>query len=314
MATTTIRDTWRENLLTAAFFGLQLDILNTEDEWRSSLVKHSGPRRDGASLDPMGQEPRTCRCTVIFFEREGEADDELAFDDHIARFVAFMGACTQAREPRELVHLSARAAADDPNVIMVAVDFVEDGGPSNLAFPELAPMAAGQGQVNALSDELDGQLGGIDLPDTATATPGVGAKAKALVDSWVTDVNLATRDVDAELSEFSDQVSDALLEVNAGTDLSRFPIVRTLHRLHSTLRRAAEHFRRSQPQVINYSVTAATSLRAIATSLGQSFDDLVRLNDLADPTYIPPGSTIRVLSSTPSGVQGAAALRGGRTG
>lgn len=324
-----LRDTWRDALLTASFFGLRLDILNTEDEWRSSLVRHSGPRRDGATIDPMGTEARICRCTVIFFERDGDDDDEFAFDDHITRFATFMQTAMQAREPREFVHpvlgsfqayvenLSARAAAGDPNVIMVQADFVEDAGPAVLAYPELAPVASGQAHVENLAGELDAQLASVRLPASATAAPALAARSTSMVEGWITDANLATRNVDAELSDFSDAVSDALLEINAGTDLGRFTIVRTIHRLHATLRRAAERFRRSQPQVVTHVVRAATSLRALATALYGAADsearyqDLVRLNDLADPTYLPAGTTVRVLSVNPVGSPGARGMRGG---
>jgi prophage DNA circulation protein len=327
---TILRDVWRERLLPASYFGIRIDVLATDDEWRSSLVRQSGPRRHGARLDPMGQEPRTTRCTIIFFERD-PIDGEEDLEDHIERFTAFMRLATEATEPGEFVHplygsfqalvedLSARAVADEPNVIMVQASFIEDAGPDAAAYPEVAPIAAGQGQVNALADELDAQLAGVALPASATAALTVGSNARGLVDSWVTDDKLATRDVNAELSAFSDQVNDALNNINAGTDLSRFPIVRTMHRLHATLRRSAEEFRRSQPQVITHTVQAATSVRALATALyGASGSEagtaeILRLNDIADPTYLPIGTTVRVLGKNPTGVLGVRGLRGGAT-
>lgn len=307
-------DTWRDSLLDASFDGLPLDVLSTDDGWSQALAEYSAPRRDGATIAAQGQEPRSTRCTLIFWDVDEDAPN------HLARAVAFIERAMTAREARPFTHplwgsyqafvrdVQARASASEPNVVMVDASFVEHlGEPPVFAFE--ADPAASLAQVTVLAGDLEA------APDAGPATLAVATEARTVAEQWSTSTDLAVRDVNADLSALSDRVSDALLELDYATNLDRFPVVRTLHRLHDTLRRAAEQFRRAEPRIVAYTVAGATSLRGVAVSLygaaaaaGGRYDDLLRLNDLADPTYLAPGTQLRVLATAPvgPGVRGSA--------
>lgn len=318
-------DIWAQSLYEGSFAGQPIDIVKTEDDVNRAIARNTYPRKDGADLQDMGGEPRTTRCEVVFFEKP----DEPELDDHLTRLSLFINN-SGAGKPQEFIHplfgsylayaenITFSADADNPNAVFVSVEFIEDSTePAVIYGPAAAPPQVGTAAVAAMAADYNAKIAGLNLP-AGSAALTVGDDAQAMVSSWETDPDLSVRDVNSELSEISDTISDALLELNYATDITNMPIVKTLLRLQATVRRAAELFRQDSPQVITHVVQQATSLWALVTSLygasqaAQRYDEMMRLNAITDPSAIPIGVTLRRLSGNPAGATALSGFRGAR--
>lgn len=60
--------------------------------------------------------------------------------------------------------------------------------------------------------------------------------------------------------------------------------------------RARNEAREGRPEIIRVTVGVDTSLMVIAAQLSQSFDDLLAINDLPNPNFIPAGSVVKVFA------------------
>lgn len=322
------QDTWAEAVQPGQFGPLRIDILLTDDEVQLARAKHEYPRRDGADIQPMGTGARRTSCRVIFFERPPTVDDPGPLEDHLTRFSRFYTLCVTQNEALDFVHpifgaysayadegLRVSADALKPNVLFVDVDFVEDSTtPAGGFGPNTAPLQVSTAQLNTLCDAFDRDVAVLELPDDSAAH-GLAADIKSTVAAWETNVDLKTRDVNGDLSRLSDDINDALNDINYGTDLDRIPLYRTSVRMHATLRRVAEAFQQRAPQIVDYVVVEDAPLRVLAARLygaaqwERRYNELLELNDVTDPAIVPRGTVLRRILDNPSGVTGLAGVR-----
>lgn len=325
-----IRDIWAEAVYAASFAGIPLDVMMTNDEVRLYRAPHEVPFKDGAEFQATGAGPRQCRVKVCFFERDPDEDDAatgFATDDHLTRFSTFWQTITTQREPLEFVHplygafqawaenISAAADAENRNYIGVDVEFVEDStSPSVLVDQSIAPYQAAVADAQALAADFDAQVQLLEMPADA-----VSLQLKGEVDATLTawnDIKTTQQDVDGGLSKLSDMIDDSLNEINYATDLDRIPLFRTTVRLNGACVRAAEAFKKVAPRLANYRVAVAGPLRSFVTLIypGGQFErrhaQMLRLNAIPDPGYIPAGTVLIYELDNPVGVTGLAGLRG----
>lgn len=324
-------DVWAETLYAATYAGIPLDVMLTEDEVQRSLARLEYPRKDGADIQPMGNGPRRTRVRIEFFEREPDEDDDaqgFGDDNHLDRLSTFVQTALSATQPHPFVHplfgaydawvenLTFSANADERNQVMVECDFVEDStSPSVILSPENAPHQSATADVNALCDTLDAQLADVDLPAESTAAD-IPNDARTAVAGWDDDPGTTIRDVNGDISRLTDAIDDAVNDIDYATDLDNYQVFRTLARLHGSIRRAGELFRRVSPQLAEYAVTHARPLRAIAVDLYGAADwergyaELAKLNDVPDPGLVTPGVTLQYVVQNPVGIAAPRGLRG----
>lgn len=312
-------DTWEQQIQPAAYGRIRLDILVTTDDVQIAQAVHQYPRRNGADLQPMGTGPRSTRCAVIFFDRIGDADDPLGTDDHLSRFAIFWNTITQAAEADDFAHplfgtyralpteLSVHAEATERNVVVVEVTFVEDStAPATIPIPDTAPFQVSNAQLERLATEYDTAVAALALPADSPAV-GLGAECVSTVTAWEATDDVTIRQVNGDLSRLSDSIADALRDIDYGGDLDRVPLFRTTVRLHAMVRKAAEAFRRRAPQIIELTVAETTSLWELvvrlygAQSAQQRYEEILELNDIADPGRLLSGTRLLRPQDNPVG-------------
>lgn len=323
-------DIWSEALYAARFAGIPLDVLVTQDDLDRSLAEIEYPRVDGADIQPMGNGPRRSTLRILFFEREPDEDDEVtgfATDDHINRLSTFIQTAMTAQEPLELIHplfgsyqawvrnVHVDANADDRNQVAVECQFVEDStAPSVILGPEIAPVHTGMVDVTIQADAFRDGVASLGLDDDSPAVTLHDDVSDAMT-RWE-DPDTTSRDVNGDLSRLSDHIDDALNDISYATDLDRIQLLRTAARLHGSIRRAADQFKRTAPQIVEYEVRTPQPLRAIAVALygaaqaQRRTEEMQRLNDVGDPGMVPAGTVLRRVADNPVGVNSFAGLRG----
>lgn len=299
---------WVDALHQASFGGVEFDCLTTRDSIARAVARRLYPRRDGGDLQDMGAEPRMTVVQAIFFERE-PIDGEDWFQssrNHLERFAAFYAA-TQKGVAQDFVHpLTGRylalvedlhfdASADEEDTVLVDCTFVEDRTEPAVFEPGVgAPFFAGSATIRVQSDLLD-----LELEEAGLSSPLPG-KAVDLAELWESSrLSLALREVNLQLASFSSELADMMDAYELASDLQRYPAWRSAQRLLFTMRMAAESFRQSQPQLTTILVLRGQPLRALVSQhyggreADRRYGEIIRLNDLDDPSYIPEGTRLR---------------------
>lgn len=300
-------DVWSSTLYSASYGGVEFDCLETSDSMARAIVRHSFPRREGGVLHDMGAEPRETRCRLLFWERPA-LEGETARGDHRARFAAFLAVVKAGKEGKAqaFVHpitgsyqamvedFDFDATGDERDAITADVTFVEDSTePARFDPGSLLVVDAGAAAVRVNADLATAAFAGAGLD---TAVPGDAAD---VVDGWESDPTTAVRKVNLELATITSQIDGLIDEFELATDVSRFPLFRSLQALNYSCRRAAALFRQRQPQLITITLAAAQPLRVVAADTYGAADaearyaDLMRLNDIDDPTLLEAGTVLQ---------------------
>ena len=293
---------WASALHVASYGGVEFDCLTTSDSIARAVTRRIYPRRDGGHLQDMGSEPRETQVQAIFFEREAAEGESTR--NHLERFAAFFAA-TQKGVTQDFVHpvtgtyqamvedLNFDAGGDDEDTILVDCTFVEDTTEPAVFEAVGAPLDAGTAAVRARADALDDDLQAVGL---SSPIPTLGID---LAELWESSPFLTLREVNLQLATFSSQLSDAMDEFELATTLERYPIWRSMQRLLFGVRMAAEGFRQSQPQLTVITVLRGQPLRSIcaehygARDSQRRYDEIVRLNDIDDPSYVQENTRLR---------------------
>jgi prophage DNA circulation protein len=293
---------WASAMHQASYGGVEFDCLTTRDSIARALARRVYPRRNGGHVQDMGAEPRTTQVQAIFFERN-PLDGETAKNHHV-RFAAFFEA-SQRGIAQDFVHpLTGRyraavesfdfeATGEEDDVILADVTFVEDTTEPAVFEPGIgAPLDAGTAAVRVQAELLEEEL------DTAGLTSTIPSMAIDLTWLWESEPFLVLREVNLALASFGSAVNDAMDELELVTSLARFPIWRSMQRLLYTVRLAAEAFRQDQPQLTIILVLRGQPLRALvaehygARDAERRYQELIRLNDIDDPSYIQEGTRL----------------------
>lgn len=309
-----MRDIWESQLIECSYGGLRLDVQSTSDEGGRVLVTHQIPHREGAAVRDQGAAPRVTSCRLIFFP----LDDT---DDPRERFALFKALAD--RGAHTFVHpisgsyrayvgkLTWSAASEPRETITVECDFHEDADePAQFEQRELAPVVAGVEEVSAAAAELDAGLVEVnaELPeDSEPLVSTVGASAVERVTGWQAstgslDDPLTLRRVNLEVVALSDAISAETDRLDLALHPERQPLARSLSNLHHSVRRAAHAFTEESPRVIEITVIAPTSVYALAarTYPGEPAEpraeQLLALNDIANPARIEPGTRLKAYS------------------
>ncbi len=300
-------DVWSSALYQASYGGVEFDCLTTSDSMPRTVIEHSYPRRDGADLQDMGASARRTQCRILFWERP-PIDGERATGNHLQRFAAFVEAVNRGK-PQEFVHpitgsyraltegISWDADAEIRDSIEVDVTFVEDTTQPVRFHPGALLVAdAGSAAVRVRADKVNEELEELELDS------GVASEAADVVEGWEEDPDTSTRQVDLEVASIASEIDGLVDEEALTSDIARFSLWRQLQALNFSARRAAAVFKQEQPQVIAVTIARAVPLRALAVEIygardaADGYREIMRLNDIDDPTLLAAGTVIRAPS------------------
>jgi len=297
---------WLDFMLQASYAGVEFDCLTADDSWPRSVVRRERPRVNGSTLQDMGLSSRSTHCRCIFWDRDPVDGEDTTQSSRSARqrFADFLRA-HEAGGTHTFVHpitgayqamtedLSASHDAEDPDVVYVDVTFVEDGDTpavfdAGVSNPFGSGLAGATVYVDLLTDQL--AAAGYD-PDLAT-------QARTLLDRWDFDPDLPIRDINLDLLGFAALIDTATERYELLTRVENMPILRTVHTLLFRMRQAAGARRQTQPQIVSLTLTRALPLRVLlaeyygANEGARRQGAVERLNDIDDPSLLPPGTTI----------------------
>lgn len=298
---------WADFIHQASYDGVEFDCLTARDSISRALVRRSFPRRNGEQHQDMGRNRRETRCQILFFERkpiEGE-DHGFSSQNHLDRLRAFVAVLDESGV-HDFVHpitgtYRARVEeveidfdAEEEDQAFVSCLFVED----TLDAPTFDPGAgsifdAGLAAVRAQAAALDDELldAGLDSD--------IGADAVSLADSWEGDPTLSLREVNLQLASMSSAIDEAMDTFELVTNPLNHRVWRAMQTLLWKLRLSADSFRQTQPQLMTITTVRDLPLRRIvvehygARDCERRRDELMRLNDIDDPSLIPAGSSLR---------------------
>lgn len=291
----------------ARFGGIAFDCIATADSVNRGVVKHTFPRKDGAHLVDMGAGPRNTRLHCIFFEVPPDGDDSGL--NYLKRYERFYEVLNSG-ETRAFVHpifgtyqakvdgdIGTDATSDEIDALTLSVTFTEDGvGKWTWDQAAAQPVDAGISAVTVEAAKLDQALDEFEL-ESSVATESVEQ-----VSAWREDETISARRVNLELQSLSNKISNTIDELELSSNLDRQPIWRSMQRLQGEIRRAAQLFIQSQPQIFSFTVVEDAPLRVIVVDLyGSSgfdhrYEEIIRLNDIDDPLVIRAGTKLKATS------------------
>ncbi len=303
---------WANFLHQASYGGVEFDCVTTQDSISRAVARREYPRTNGANLQDMGAAPRVTRCQVIFFERE-PIDGEDFFQsnkNHLERFDAFYKA-TQQGTPQDFVHpitgtyralveeFEFGASADEEDTIIADVTFVEDTtAPAVFEAGSSSPFDSGTASVQVQAEITE------DLMEERGISHSFAADIGTIVDAWESNPLLTVREVNLQLQSIASTVDEVIIELEMTTDIRRYPLYRATQKLLWTVRQAAESFREQQPQLITITTTVNIPLRVLVTDYygaaeaASRYREVMRLNDIDDPSLILAGTTLVVPART----------------
>lgn len=305
-------DEWGTLMFEASYGGFPIYVLSTDDTGGRDLVRHKYPHRDGADIEDMGGEARVTRCRLIFFG-----------DGHLEAFRVFHD-LAQSIEALDFVHpltgtysakvgpLTFSAQAEPRDCIMVECSFEEDtltpaafpvgvGSPTLSGVDDVSASAAALRDVIVVAPE-DGtfiETDEVDFPD-----PTLPEDALATATAWEADADKTLRDVTYELNALTARIQIVTNQLEVATDLERYDTMVALINLTASLRRAAQVFAASAPQLFRVTVAAPTPLMILAVQLYGAKEapdrvtQLMSLNDIRNPARVERGTVL--LAQTPA--------------
>ena len=122
-----------------------------------------------------------------------------------------------------------------------------------------------------------------------------------LVRAWA-KVESTTRRVNLELQSITNKISNMTDEFELATNIERYPIWRSTQRLQGEVRKAAQAFQQKNPTVFSLTVVTDTPLFVLVSGMygaeeaTQRYDELMTLNDIADPLVIREGTVLKANS------------------
>lgn len=280
---------WEEELFDASFDGIAIHLLDIDDDLSRTTIRHEYPNTDGAHVVDTGAAPRTCDCSVVFMDDEQGTSIEhakrllAAFDGEAKLFVHPIHGSWMAKP--EGVHL--RANASERDYMTMQVTFVEDG--VDVTREDLAASPSARASVDDAAAEL-----------TRRAPTTTGEDAIAAADSWESPT-VSAQQINRDLSHLANQIQQETDRLELAADVANYPTIRAYQLLHNNLRNLAAAVIASRPKLTSYTVPVSGPVLAVAQQLYggraaiERADELLELNSLPDPAWIPEGTVLTVV-------------------
>ncbi len=307
-----------KNLLTgshvASFKGIELHryLTSFSDTRRPRIARHEFPKRDGAKNEYMGREPHRTQWQLTF-TGPGWIDDFLrlarAIDEDPSGLLVhpIFGPMQATCEGFDRSQVDIAQALD---TVQVPLSFAENQLDGALDGTNGQGVAAKQQAVTTLLGELAdaavNYIAATVLTALSTYNLAASAYAEAAGDSAISTAP-------ASSPRSSDQKLDAVAQAAAALEAailadpattsqaSAYPVLALIEEVYSACLELDEAILAARPPTVEYVIPATMHVAAIAAARygansAARIDDILALNDLADPGAIPAG-TVLVLPS-----------------
>lgn len=306
-------DVWSTVLVAARYGDQPIEILTTRDSFRRALVVHAYPHRDGARLDDMGADARSCDARIIFRDPPKLDLGPLEGLDHIERARRFIDQANEGRAyefahpifgsfPAMIQGSDVIADAERRDYLEIQASIIEQGlDPAPLAAATARQLDGGAPVVAVEAAALEAAA--AELEPTAAAELGaVAAAATTAADGWDADPD-GTRDVALELARVSAELDRVTEQLDLLASPAGYPAFRAAQRLRYQLARAAASAQRTAPALLELVTAAAAPLAVILVDVygagaNDRRADALRLNRIRDPMLVDAGA--RLLLPTPA--------------
>ena len=289
----------------ASFGDVQFDVTNWSDNNTRAIDRNRPVNKEGANLRNRGREPRETQCEIIFFNRKAiDGEQPQSQLDFYERFKLFIVKALNGRV-EDFVHPMAggyRAMVEDvevagdaeqPQTLFVSCRFVEDStDPSPFVTGTERPLSAGFQDAATENADARAQVAAVG-GDTSFADDVDATLAK-----W-RDPDLS-RDIAKDLGKVTRTIEGVQKTAELASDPASYAAFRATERLMYRMRLAAEAARSTQKRTRTATVKVAQPLRQwiaanlSATDTEGTYEEIMNLNQIADPGYLEVGTELRV--------------------
>ena len=278
-----------EHLDTASFGGVAFECQSLDDDPSGRrLAKFEFPYRDGAEYEDLGRAGRTFYVRAIFMGPTSEAElfDLLRVIDRgePADFVHPLLGTFKARVERAPVHRDA----DAYDFASVELHIVEEG--TDATLPDGSAVETIKGEITQEVADLEG-LDDTELEEVPSALDEVIAFADAAAD--------AVADLEKLVDKVRSRIEAAIRAIDKLTDVGNWPLVQGLKRLAASCQKLANRVRALKPPLIVKTLETAMPVSLLAHRLygdGARVDEILRMNRIKDPFFVPAGTQLKVYS------------------
>ena len=286
---------WRD-IRDASFRGIAFACERITDEGGHALGVHEYPDKEGAAIEDGGRHPGRWSIDALFF---GE--------DYLADLEAFQAALNE-RGVGELVHpffaeakqvaVETWSSPHEPDVDFGRCSFtVVEHTVEETHFvwgPEIASAPAMEAALLSTLEELD---------ETRQSILGTASTSRSALETYRTWVRTARTAVETTEAQVEAQLRTAIAAVNSelaaleAIPASVAPVLDLLHQAAFQATELANLALAGQSRIIEYTVPAAMSVWELARNRFGSVaraQDILRLNELAHPALIAPGTVVRL--------------------
>jgi prophage DNA circulation protein len=299
----------------ASWGGVRIDVLSTNIRHGRRNTAHIFPKRDGATIEDSGREPFVCDVDFVFVDRRAQEGEDAGVGTYLERFQAFDNLVETASALRfihpyvgaklcSISNFAHNASGDGQPAISCSATFTEE--------TSFAPTVGNGSGVQTLvgshevaASALDAaaslQDTGAGLTDAEISTAaGELAGTRAVVDNWDLDPDLSARQVHLQMASVNNALSSRLEQLDAASDVDRYPIMKQYTLLQYQVRRAAEAFTSETTRIVTITTSQPLPLRVIAARFygareaGERFEQLLELNpSIRNPALVGRGVELK---------------------
>lgn len=282
----------------ATFGGIDLLIVEIETETGRDVAVQSPSRGDKHVLQDRGRTHTVAHVEILFCNQPGLQPYTFRYDQF--RSLVNTGDAQIFSHPLDGSYrvrasgLTVRANSEAGEIRCSCTFLAEDEPQVVYQVGAGTTPTAGVAAVTTAASDADAQLAAVGL-----STPATAACAAAVTD-WSTTDNLDSQAVFVGVASLTQQISDAVDELELAQDLSRWQAYRAMIQLSFQVQRAGEAFTSSSGQ--NFSITVGTAQPLLAICSQVYGADLApdmatkvqQLNRVRTPGRVPKGTILKM--------------------
>lgn len=290
--------TWEQKLYDGSFDGVTFDFVDTKDTDANSLDKQLFPGRDGQRITPRARAGKSLDITAIFIE-----------EDYPEKMNELIAALSNGGSVKKLVHPvfgELSASADNWTVTHNADDAIDcatvtikfeisnenASGPSAVTgtTPAQANEVRSTGDATLLSlDAYEASLS-TPQPDVSDAVNDAVTQSSAAADNLETNFSdLSVLDIQAQTNGALATCDTAIAMLSDYATTEQYDLSNALLEMSNAVRALAQNLIEQRPPLSIFIARADTNLLSLAFDMGADAEELLTLNSIPDPSFIPAG-------------------------
>lgn len=282
---------------------IYLPVVGITDNLGGGIAKHKRVGVRGQKLDGMGGNAHAWTLEMCFGENIDEGVPVVLYPDECHRFCVLAekqatGTLTLARWGRRRCKVSTYTCVEktgEREFALVNAVFEEDNEEESKETALPSARAAMASTAVALTTELE--LEGISPGNLVAEIQELVASIEAYL-AYPSDVasefETTANALVTKCEKLVSTVNETMVRDVANPRPPGATAVRLAQRLADMAHRAKTERRPTAVRIIPYVVPAQTSLVAVASVRGMSFEDVMKLNPRLDPLLVPAGTPVLV--------------------